>query len=133
MACLVDSSVILDIALNDPVWADWSRQMLLEQHAEGALLINQIIYAEVMVAVDEASEAAGFLSDLFERRDLPWDAALLAGQAHAGYRRRGGQREAILADFLIGAHAATESLALITRDPRRVTTAFPGVTVFSPR
>ena len=132
MASLVDSSVILDIVLDDPVWAAWSRNALIERRAHGPLLINQVVYAEVMAAMDAPDAAESLLAGLFERRDLPWDAARLAGQAHAGYRRRGGAREAILADFLIGAHAAVEQMVLITRDPRRVRTAFPGAVLVSP-
>ncbi|NBU28536.1 MAG: DNA-binding protein, partial [Caulobacteraceae bacterium] len=50
----------------------------------------------------------------------------------AQYRRRGGARESILADFLIGAHAAVAGYALLTRDPRRVRAAFPGVELITP-
>ncbi len=36
---------------------------------------------------------------------IPHAAAFLAGHAHAGSGRAGGTREAILPDFVIGAHA----------------------------
>jgi predicted nucleic acid-binding protein len=53
---------------------------------------------------------------LFRRDPLPWEAAYLAGRAFRQYRARGGNRSRVLADFLIGAHAATEGMTLITRD-----------------
>ncbi|HXN39596.1 MAG TPA: type II toxin-antitoxin system VapC family toxin [Solirubrobacteraceae bacterium] len=59
-------------------------------------------------------------------------AAFLAGHAHAAYRRAGGTRDAVLPDFLIGAHAAVTSRPLLTRDPRRVATYMPGVTLVAP-
>lgn len=132
MATLVDSSVVLDIILTDPVWGDWSRDALGARRTEGPLYINQIVFAEALASVDPAPEMALLLDRLFERRSLPWEAMPLAGQAHAAYRRRGGARQTILPDFLIGAHAAIEGLVLLTRDPRRVKTAFADLKVVSP-
>jgi predicted nucleic acid-binding protein len=48
------------------------------------------------------------------------------------YRRAGGQREAILPDFLIGAHAAVTGRELLTHDPRRVATYIQGVKLIAP-
>lgn len=64
--------------------------------------------------------------------EIPLAAAFLAGHAHATYRQAGGQRLAILPDFLIGAHAVVTRRPLLTRDPRRVATHIPGTTVVSP-
>jgi tetratricopeptide (TPR) repeat protein len=55
-----------------------------------------------------------------------------AARAHADYRSRGGQRTAVLPDFLIGAHALVERCALLTRDPRRYRLAFPGLGLITP-
>lgn len=129
---LIDSSVLIDIARDDPVWASWSRDALRQAGLEQPLFINQIILAETAMAFANAVPEHLAAAGLIQRRDLPWSAAGPAGQAHAEYRRRGGAREAILADFLIGAHAQVEQLTLVTRDPRRIRRAFPEVRIIAP-
>jgi predicted nucleic acid-binding protein len=42
--------------------------------------------------------------------------ALQAGCAWQAYRKAGGARDRMIADFLIGAHAAEQADRLITRD-----------------
>jgi len=96
------------------------------------LWINQIIYAESLLSFRRSSDSRLEDGVLFERLDLPWEAAERAAQAQAAYRRRGGSRESVLPDFLIGAHAEIAALALLTRDPRRVRTEFPSVRIISP-
>jgi predicted nucleic acid-binding protein len=64
--------------------------------------------------------------------EIPPAAAFLAGHAHADYRRAGGTREAVLPDFLIGAHAAVTGRPLLTRDRRRVAAYIPGATLIAP-
>jgi predicted nucleic acid-binding protein len=41
-------------------------------------------------------------------------------------------RSSTLPDFFIGAHAAAEGCSLLTRDPVRVRTYFPQVTLIAP-
>jgi predicted nucleic acid-binding protein len=68
----------------------------------------------------------------FQRLPLPYDAAFLAAKCFLDYRRRGGQKRAPLPDFYIGAHAATEKLALLTRDVSRYRTYYPSVQLIIP-
>ncbi len=43
---LVDTNVLLDIATNDPVWADWSMENLDAAANLGPVVINAVIYSE---------------------------------------------------------------------------------------
>ncbi len=130
---LVDSNVLLDVATDDPVWADWSARALAEAAEHTMLIINPIVYAEVSIgyatieALDVALPAA-----LYHREPLPWEAGFLAGKAFLLYRRRGGLRTSPLADFYVGAHAAVGRLALLTRDEARYRTYFPKVEILAP-
>ncbi|MDO9473628.1 MAG: type II toxin-antitoxin system VapC family toxin [Caulobacter sp.] len=129
---LVDSSVLIDLVSRDPQWSAWSRARVAELRLAGPLWINQIVYAECRIAFRRSDSNALDRQDMLGRQDLPWEAAAMAGEAHAEYRRRGGAREAILPDFLIGAHAAFAGYRLLTRDPRRVRTAFPALEIIAP-
>jgi len=130
---LVDSNVLLDIATNDSQWSDWSGSALAECTEQATLIINPIIYAEVSIgyATIEALNAA-LPSSIYHRYPLPWEAGFLAGKCFLDYRRRGGLRNTPLPDFYIGAHAAIEHLALLTRDVARYQTYFPRVEILSP-
>lgn len=55
-----------------------------------------------------------------------------AARAQADYRRRGGRREALIPDFVIGASASYYSGRLLTTNPRDFFRAFPPLEVLTP-
>ena len=130
---LVDSNILLDVATNDPKWSAWSSQALAECAERAMLVINPIIYAEVSIGFQsiEALNAA-LPSRIYERAPLPWEAGFLAGKCFLAYRRRGGEKTTPLPDFYIGAHAAIDHLAILTRDAARYRTYFPKLEVLAP-
>jgi predicted nucleic acid-binding protein len=133
LGVLVDSNVLLDVATDDPVWAAWSGHALAQCAEFAPLVINPIIYAEVSVGfrtIEALNRAVP--GDTFKRSPLPWEAGFLAGKCFLAYRRRGGQRTTPLPDFYIGAHAAIEGLAMLTRDDARYRTYFPKLEVLAP-
>lgn len=130
---LVDSSVILDVFENDPVWADWSEATLVTHATQLPLLINPVIYAEVSIGfqrIEELEEAVAGCG--LHMQPIPKEALFLAGKAFLKYRRRKGSKASPLPDFFIGAHAAVENLLLLTRDVKRIKTYFPTVKTVSP-
>jgi predicted nucleic acid-binding protein len=95
--------------------------------------VNQIVYAEVAATFPtqrKLDEAIG--ARHYDRENLPWDAAFLAGKVYLAYRRRGGARRSPLPDFFIGAHAAVRGYGLLTRDPAGIRSYFPTVEIIAP-
>ena len=64
--------------------------------------------------------------------ELPRPAPFLTGKAFVKYRRDGGAKNNVLADFFIGAHAAVVSCGILTRDPRRYQSYFKTVPLLTP-
>ena len=130
---LVDSNVLLDVLTEDERWVDWSSEALATAAELGPLYINPVIFGEVSIRfsrvedVDQALPATDF-----RRLPIPWAAAFLAGKAFADYRSRSGNKTSTLPDFFIGAHAAVDQLALLTRDPQRYRSYFPTVELMAP-
>ncbi len=130
---LVDTNVLVDVLEDDPRWADWSIDQLRAQSKIHLLLINPIIYAELSLtfsrveALDKTIESMGLAL-----KELPRPALFLAGKAFALYRRNGGKKSNVLADFFIGAHAAVLGCPLLTRDAQRYRSYFPSVELITP-
>ena len=130
---LVDSNVLLDIIKNDPVWGEWSARALSDHLESGSLVINAIIYAEIAFDFDTIESVNDILPKAdYEYADIPREAAFLAARCHAQYRAGGGTGAMTLPDFLIGAHAVIERMALLTRDVRRYRSYFPGLRLICP-
>jgi predicted nucleic acid-binding protein len=130
---LVDSNVIIDVLTEDSTWYEWSASALERCANQETLYVNPIIYAEVSIGFQRIEDLEEALPpDVFNRLDLPLEAAFLAGKAFTQYRQRGGMRATTLPDFFIGAHAAVADLRLLTRDDRRYGTYFPTVALIAP-
>lgn len=129
---VVDSSVLLDVFTADPEWGDWSQAHLTQAAQRGALILNAVVIAEIAPRFDRVETLHSALPSMTVIEEIPLAAAFLAGHAHTGYRQAGGLRQAILPDFLIGAHAAVTGRPLLTRDARRVATHIPGARLIAP-
>ena len=130
---LFDTNVLLDIATADPQWFPWSNAQLRTSVAQGPILINPIIYAELAPAFANAADLDRWLNPaIFLRFPLPYEAGWLALQAYVKYRKNGGTKTSPLPDFYIGGHAQIDQLKLVTRDATRFRTYFPTVTLITP-
>ncbi len=129
----VDSSVLLDLLERDPVWEARSASAFRLAGMRDDIAISDIVYAEVAPGFDQPNDLDAALAALgLKTRTPPKQALFLAGHAFKRYRRRGGAKTGVLPDFFIGAHAAVEGAALLTRDPGRVRAYFPTVALIAP-
>ena len=97
---LFDTNVLLDIATADPAWLGWSEKQFRLAAAQGPILINPIIYAELAPAFASVHDLDRWLDPaVFQRLPLPYAAGWLAAQAFLNYRRNGGNRFSPLPDF----------------------------------
>lgn len=117
MRTALDSSVILDVVLNDPTFADASERAIRHAAGEGSLVVSETVLAEVRPAF-AGDDIGQFLADL-EIVFVPSTKAssLLAGEMFGVYmKRRHARRGRVVADFLIGAHAMLCANRLLARD-----------------
>jgi predicted nucleic acid-binding protein len=125
---LVDTNVLIDVFQNDPVWAGKSADAMTRALARGPLAINEIIYAELAAGFADRAALDRELAPLpLGWAQLDKDALALAGRTFRVYRREGGVRTNVLADFFIGAQASVLGIPLLTRDAARYRTYFPDV------
>ena len=130
---VVDSNVLLDVLTEDSVWFEWSSAALVQYDEENVFVINPVIYAEISIRFATVEDLEDALSQSsLERRPIPWEAAFLAGKCFQQYRQKGGARRSPLPDFFIGAHAAVEGMALLTRDAARYRAYFPRLRLLAP-
>jgi predicted nucleic acid-binding protein len=128
---ILDSNVLIDLL--DPDSPEAVRSCVMKLGEQHEMRINEIVFAEIAHAYEDASEVLEMLDTIgiaLVRLTLP--ECHLAGRAFAEYRRRGGDRTTILPDFLIGAQAASRGWPLVTRDRKGFASYFPEVEIVDP-
>lgn len=126
MITAVDTNVLLDLFLDESPFHAESRDKLVAAYDKGAIVICDIVYAELVPRFGDRDALDGALHEINAVvSPVDSDIAYEAGLRWARYRRSGGTRERILPDFLIGAHAIASADSFLTRDRRFFAAYFP--------
>jgi predicted nucleic acid-binding protein len=129
----VDTNVLLDVFSADERFGPTSSGALRTSLDAGRLIVCDIVWAETTASFpsEQAAEAA-LLTLGADYVVTTQPCAALAGSAWQAYRRAGGPRGRVIADFMIGAHALGHADRLLTRDLRFFRAYFPKLTVVEP-
>src|SRR5947199_3787172 len=132
MTTAVDTNVVIALWDKDAALSSAAQNALEAAFNRGNLVAAAPVFAELIAApgrtetfVGSFFEDTGIVID-WELREQVWRSAGRAFQAYAERRRK--QRD-ILADFLIGAHAASNGCRLLTLDDRLYRAAFPTLAI----
>ena len=137
MITAVDTSVLLDLLLQDPAFGTKSEEALRKASQEGALVMCDVVYAELaglfpsQAVLEAFLREAGlqlkpFSSDILWKAGELWRRFCLRRPCRSAVARR------IVADFLIGAHAMIQAERFLTRDWGFYRTVFAGLRLISP-
>ncbi|HTU44106.1 MAG TPA: type II toxin-antitoxin system VapC family toxin [Bryobacteraceae bacterium] len=133
MITAVDTNVLLDILVPNEKFYELSLRALDNAASTGSLVICDLVYAELCVHFGTQRECDAFLESGEMRVEaLKREAHFLASRAWRDYRRQGGQRSRILADFLIGGHAQVQASRLLSRDRGFYRKLFPELRLVDP-
>ena len=126
MITSVDTNVLLDVFLSGTPHQSQSRGWLINAYDRGAILVCNIVYAELVPAFGDRASLDQTLREINATvSSIDATIAYDAGMRWSRYRQAGGSRERIIADFLIGAHAMANADTLLTRDRGFYSTYFP--------
>jgi len=128
MITAVDTSVLIDVFSNDPDFGAGSAERLRECLRTGTLVACDIVWSETRaIFPDEVSFTSAMTTLGVRFSSLNEKSTGRAGSAWQAYRKAGGKRTRLVADFIIGAHALHQSDRLLTRDRGYYRSYFAGL------
>ena len=132
MITAIDTNILLDIFLPNERFAAESAKLLKLAYNKGALIICDIVYAELVPQFQDRQRLDNTLATInVSLSSTNADIAFLAGEKWRLYRKSGGTRERIITDFLIGAHALMKAERFLTRDRGFYKSYFPELQILS--
>ena len=134
MITAVDTSVLIDVGVEDAARAREAAQALEACASEGPLVVCDVVLAEFARGFPPDEDPARWMSDFGIAYDpILEETAVAAGRIHARHSESSGQRSRrAVADLLIGAHALRQANRLLTRDRGFYRDYFRGLRVIEP-
>jgi len=133
MVTAVDTNVLIDVFQADPRFGKASSEALMRALDEGAAVVCDVVWVELAAFLGSSQQLAELMANLnVAYLPMSREAADLAGDTWRQYKSRGGQRERVAADFLIGAHAMAQCDRLLTRDSGFCRSYFQQLEVIDP-
>lgn len=137
MTWVVDTCVLIDIAMQDPRFGILSYRAL-EERIDDALVIAPVTYVELAPCFDgNIEDQDQFLNGLYLNIDYLGDKRTILEAYHAWYahiqrKHTKGEIKRPIADVLIGAYAKSLGGGLITRNEKHFKTLFPDLKILNP-
>ena len=117
MITAVDTNVLIDIFTDDKSFGELSAQALEESIELGQITACEVVWAETAALFPSDKSFIDAMEEL-GIGFIPMDpeSATKAGNAWRKYRKNGGKKTRMVADFMIGAHALIHCDRFLTRD-----------------
>ena len=129
----IDSSVLLDVLTDDAKYGEASSAKLQAALERDDVVICDVVLAEIAAKIEPVDDLLDALSDLgVNFSAMSEQASVRAGVMQRRFCERGGKRERVVSDFLVGAHALLHCNALITRDQSFFRDYFKGLKIINP-
>jgi predicted nucleic acid-binding protein len=129
----IDTNILIDIFMADKIFGKRSAEALRRCIQEGSLCANEVVWTEAATVFPNHEEFIKSMDTLgIEFSPILQETALVASNAWREYRKSGGKRERVVADFLIGAHATIQCERLLTRDRGLYPNCFKSLVVIDP-
>lgn len=117
MITAVDTNILIDIFNDDPSFCRVSTELLKKCISEGAIVICDIVLAEVATMFYDQIDLKNALQNLqIVFSPMSEESSLFAAKIWRSYRQSGGSRKRLVSDFLIAAHATCQCDRLLSRD-----------------
>lgn len=139
----LDSSIIISNLIKDTHSQDAIKAILRLSNTNAQVYVSVVVYSEIWTGIeliDDPTEKKGAISDFEQMLDslsarvVSDNEAIAkrAARAQVEYKKRGGTRDILIPDFLIGANAEFYSRRILTTNPRDFMRYFPEVEVITP-
>ncbi len=133
MITAIDTNILIDIFGADQKYGRLSAQALKQCIQEGKICACEITWVETASVFPNRESFLNAMETLgIEFSMITQETALTASETWQQYRRAGGKRERVVADFLIGAHAKMQADRLLTRYRGFYRNYFNSLTIVDP-